>query len=297
MLFRLAADAELSREQSAALDALHARAGAEVSARVAFEHALRDSVARVMGEAPAAPEALRRRILDSLRAEDQAPAPQPLPFRAAPAASDGARPSPFRFGWLVAAAAMVVVGAVATLSPRFIGSTGGPAPQAASIIPAATAQRLVSFLDEHHGSCANFGEVFQQKMAARTQAEATRAAIEILTKVPDVLELPDDRLASMGYQFAGLGRCAVPGEGRSAHLLYRSLTEGAPPISLFVQEDTGSMKLDGKCCYCAGLCKDGKTQINIWKRGGIVYYLVTPKELLPAAREVFGAPSKEQPLL
>jgi len=297
---RLAADEELSSDQSRALRELSAAPGSQVSDRVAFEHALRDSVARVMGDAPPAPDALRDRILRALHENPEQPAPEPIPFRPSEPAKPSAHTGPFRLGWILAAAAMVAVTAIVLWVPNQGGPSAlGPGPQRGSIIPAATAERLVSFLDRNHDKCANFGDVFKQKMVYRTHAEAAQAAIEILHRLPEILELSDQRLVVLGYEFAGLGRCGVPGTGQSAHLIYRPIAviEG-PAISLFIQEDTGELPLEeGTTCYCAGLCKDGKKQITVWRREGMVYYLVTPAVLHDKAREAFGAPQKQQPLI
>lgn len=298
LLARLAADEELSAEQARALDALSATPDARVSERVAFEHALRDSVSRVMSDAPPAPDALRERILAALRGDAEQQAPEPIPFRTPEPARPSGHTGPFRLGWILAAAALVGVAAIALLVPNQTG-VGPSTTQRSAILPAATAERLVSFLDSSHDKCANFGDVFKQKMIARTHAEAAEAAIAILPRVPDVLELPDERLAVLGYRFAGLGRCAVPGKGRSAHLIYRSITEAdAVAISLFVQEDTGELPLEeGTKCYCAGLCKDGKKQVTVWRREMLIFYLVAPADLQPRAREVFGAPQEQQSLI
>lgn len=299
LLARLAADGELSPAQAGALERLSDSPGSMTSERVAFEHALRDSVARVMGDAPPAPDALRERVLRALHENPEQPASDPIPFRPNEHARPSSHAGPFRLGWILAAAAMVAVTALVLWMPNPSGPNAlGPGGQRGSILPAATAERLVSFLDTNHDKCANFGDIFKQKMFARTNAEAAKAAIEILHKVPDVLSFPDPRLSELGYEFAGLGRCGVPGTGQSAHLIYRSVVViEAPAISLFVQEDTGELPLDGTCCYCAGLCKDGKKKITVWRREGIVYYLVTPASLHDKAREAFRAPHAQQPLI
>jgi hypothetical protein len=135
-------------------------------------------------------------------------------------------------------------------------------------------------------------------MTARTVAEAQKAAIELLSHVPEVLELKSDALSKAGYQFAGLGQCHVPGRGRSAHLLYKpdsTVAPGAPVVSLFIQEDTGELSLEDFCAYR----KEGdpakkRCCMTVWRADGLLYYLVTPKGTPAEARNAFSVPERER---
>lgn len=275
---RAAADGEapgidLSREPDDAL-------------RIEFEKGLREAVGRVMSVSPAAPAALRERILADL-AEADAPAPLRFP----------------RWLWWAPAVAAVLAAAVGTA--LMVGRSSGPAtPTGAPVVAGTTVEseptiggqqvtRLVSFAERAHNECALFGDTFNRKMVARTEAEGAAAAIELLKKVPDVLEIRCGALAEAGYEFAGLGRCQVPGEGRSAHLIYRCKSGAAPSVSLFIQEDLGDMPLECDRFYCCRKAEAGGKSLTIWRQDGLIYYLFAPcKEEGERARVAFGAPGE-----
>lgn len=286
---RAMADGELSAAESRALEQRMAAAGesARLEGGANFERGLRSAVKRSMlMSAPGAPDGLLERIQ---RAMVDAPSHEfdsEAPLKISQGVSGG---------WgLLAAAALVLTVGVALMMRGGIGAlpqTGPGGAQTASIISGEEAARLVSFITRQHDSCAVFGEKFNKKMVARTEAEAAKAAIELLSAVPKVLELGSEKLATAGYEFAGLGRCFVPGDGRSAHLLYKSKVDGAPSVSLFIQEDTGALRLEVDRFYCCEQAEKNGTTLSVWKREGFIYYLFTPDlEHAAGARELFGAP-------
>lgn len=271
-------------------------AGEHAAKQIDFERALRDSVGRSMGDAQA-PEALRARVLALMaqQPDEQEHAAvhrhgahergrEVDPGRAAA----GRRPRSMR--WAIAAAMVALVGGVA-VSQRWLATPGVP-------LSSERASLLISFMSEEHKACADFGPLFERKMKVRDEAAAVKEAIELLARVPEVLELPGDEMARAGYRFAGLGRCHVPGRGRSAHLIYKaqeSVSPGAPPVSLFVQEDSGEIALEDQCSYRSE-GGDVRPCLRMWRKDGLVYYLITPQGTPDAIRRAFAVPEREERL-
>ncbi len=291
-LLRCEADGELTPDQARLLEKRRAggMARSEDAARLAFERGLRQAVGRVMSGSQAAPAELRRRIVESLRQHKQSTHPHPPHTFASesPIAFPGAT-THRNWGWLAAAAALAL-----TLGTSLMMWNRGPTGSGsatAHVITTEQATHLVAYIADQHEHCANFGAFFNKKMTARTEAAAAAAAIELLSKVPSVLELGADRLAEAGYEFAGLGRCQVPGPGRSAHLIYKTTSPDSPVVSLFIQEDRGDLALEPDRFYtCAGEMADKET-LAVWRKDGLIYYLFTPDpRQQPQAREIFGAP-------
>ena len=247
---------------------------------VRFERELREAVRRVMGS-ERAPSGLRERV-EAAMAEQNSTDTRDEPVRSLPFPS-WAR----RGGFWLAAAAAVAIGSSA------IFMRGGPAGSgASSTLTAQRATILVNFATGEHERCASFSDHFDGKMRVRTLAEAQTAAVELLQRVPDVLELGSKALAEAGYKFEGMGQCHVPGPGRSAHLLYRpdpTIAPGAPAVSLFVQEDTGDLTLAPACSYKRH-CPKEKTGLTIWKKDGLIFYLVEPAGMSEAVRSAFAVP-------
>ncbi|MBL8745991.1 MAG: hypothetical protein JNK58_06495 [Phycisphaerae bacterium] len=261
--------------------------------RIAFERSLREAVGRVQS-VETAPESLRTRIAGTLgvpstaalseRVKPVFPREHPTIYR---------ERLPWRRQlWLAAAAAVTLVTVLMLYGPLRI-SFGPP-----------TFTAIAAFTTEQHEGCAKLGSQFKSKMTARTESEARKAAIQILPKVPSVLELHSAELARLGYRFAGLGRCAVPGRGRSAHLLYApdpAIAPGAPSVSLFVQEDTGELAIDPNCRYVhrpTDPAAPSRTTpgVTMWRQDGLVYYLVAPP--LPAeVLRAFDAPDEMRSIL
>lgn len=279
---RAAADGEVVNEP----------ASPDEATRIDFERALRASCARAMQGNPA-PEDVRRRVLLAMRAEN---APS---LRLAPTAAEGSRetdgpiPFPRRWSWLNVGLAMAAVVAMSVAGLLMMNTPSSPV-----MFGEARATILADFANAQHQECADFGPKFEGKMTARTPAEAQKAAIELLSHVPEVLEFKSEALEKAGYKFAGLGRCHVPGKGRSAHLMYKpdvTIAPAAPIISLFVQEDTGEYALDDFCAYRKqGDPEKKRCCMTVWRRDGLIYYLVTPKGTPDAAREAFAVPEREE---
>lgn len=316
-LIRAAADGELSPADRERFEALR-RQDPSIDRRVAFEVALKQRVGRAAAEHPSAkaPDSLRASILDSFRNE-----PHALPTRHDTLADRAAAHHHLRdhrsgrrmglFYGVAASVALVaaVLGYVSLQRPASSGpgqlaigvqnaSTAGP-------IPAGRVMHFVSFTNDQHDMCAGFGEAFDSKMTARTHAEAQAAAVELLKKIPSVLELGSKPLMQAGYTFAGLGRCSVPGSGRSAHLMYKpdpTIRPDGPVVSLFVQEDMGDLPLELDTTYTTKGCKTSSLEsctciVRVWRRDGLVYYLVAPANLCDEACRAFSSPTREKQLL
>jgi len=267
-LYRAMADGELSPAQQAAYDAACAH-DAQHSNRLEHERQLRAAVGRVLG-ADSAPAALRMQLktmFDESPSVDIAASSLRID-RGAPVARSWQRPwwMGMAAGFVLAAGLMMILAPWKSGTPAQHQGTQGN--QIAVEGGPYSTTRLVSFLTEQHDRCANLGSFFHDKMQYRTRADAERAAIELLSAVPAVFDLHDGELTQMGYHFEGLGRCQVPGRGKSAHLIYTSNEAGHAPISLWVQQDTGEWDdrvRDAGCTYGVELCRQRGTGMSIWR--------------------------------
>lgn len=279
-------------------------ASADEAGSVAFERDLRSAVGRVMNTP--APVGVRDRVRRAIGSGPAFSARERLRLvRAEEHPGVYRAPLPLAKQWWLAAAAAVVlvVGMVWYMSGSPRGGpmrqrSSGPAPQA---VPASLLVRAVAWVEGQHEGCAEFGPLFEQKMTVRTQAEAVATAVELLNKIPTVLDLKSEALRGAGYRFAGLGPCSVPGKGRSVHLLYKpdeSAATGVPVVSLFVQEDTGEIDVEPGAVLVrrpvAG--SDSKLHLLIWREGGLVYYLVSGSGMADEARAAFAVPERETPM-
>lgn len=195
--------------------------------------------------------------------------------------------------WFAAAAAIALASALVIVAL--------PSRQGA-ILSAEGMYQAVSWVSQEHDACRDLGRVFERKMTARTESEATRMAVEILDRVPDVLDFPVEGLDELGYEFAGLGACAVPGRGRSVHLVYKSTRADAEPLSLFIQVDEGDRNVEPATSYVAPMGEQESPargpEVVIWKRDGFLYYLCVPRlpEEGERIRRVFDVPERERPI-
>lgn len=277
----------------------------QTNLRIAFERDLREAVGRVMGDARA-PAELRGRVMHALAAEDSAPEARGLRLVRAEDHPEIYKPAPtLRLQWwLAAAAAVALMAALVWFAP--LKPSAGPSNHQATTVAGigTTFVQVAGYVTSEHGRCEGLGSWFEKKMTARTETEAAKAAIELLPRVPSVLELRSDALAKAGYHFAGLGKCAVPGKGRSAHLLYKpdpAIAPDAPVVSLFVKEDLGDMELPMNCCLTNKPCNPDELAacrciVTAWRKDGLIYLLVAPP-VSPEIRRAFDAPEQERSIL
>ncbi len=311
-ILRAHADGEMSDELRDKLKGLASR-DSKLDDRVAYERSLRDAVSRVMGSTET-PAGLRDSVLGAMRqegasADEQSTERGPIPFPGAEKPErHWSRP------WWIGVAAMVAIVLGASFFYPFgsstqptPGGTGGPIAQdpldefegeQPSI------QRVAEFVEQEGSRCAYLGDLAgDKKFVYRSAADAQAAAIKLLNRVPDVIDLPDGRLAALGYEFAGLGECHLPlGDGPSAHLIYRTSEAALPSISLWVQKDTGDLcKQTVKSGACYGLseklAKKKGGSVNVWRQDGLIYVLFIPRcesnktdDLVDPARKAFHAP-------
>ncbi len=269
-LIRAAADGE----------APMSRIGSEDRARVEFERSLRAAVDRVSPDAKA-PAHLRASIERMFREHAGTEA-------VTPASGGDTRSRSFwnrSVGLLGVAAVLALCAAVVVTSLQ-----SGPAPFGGH----QGAIRTASFIQSESDDCSELNDHFNAKFRARSREEAQRLAQSIFEKVPDALLRTDDALISMGYEFAGFGRCAVPGPGRSGHLIYHLDSNPAEALSLFIQEDVVPIGIDQSCCYRMPLVDTTDNRVLVWREGGFVYYLYSHNpQAIETARSIFHAPKHE----
>jgi hypothetical protein len=99
-------------------------------------------------------------------------------------------------------------------------------------------------------------------------------------------------------RFLSAGRSAVPGTGESAHLRLAGAADDSATCSLFIKQYRQLPPLDDMAVYSLagrGL-GDGAPPILIWRRGGLVYHLVSNTEAgLGLLRKGLGAPEPKKP--
>ncbi|RMH27133.1 MAG: hypothetical protein D6693_05910 [Planctomycetota bacterium] len=272
VVIRAGADGELA---GAELDALHdlLESDPTTADRLAAERTLRARVARAMWAPDRAPDSLRDEIREL--------------FRRQRAADAGARRThPFRIAgptWLAVAASLALLTAVAVVSRWPI----APAPwPTASLAPNAHLVHAADFILAEHERCSAFDDYFEHKFTVRDRAGAAAAAEDLLGAAPAIVELDD-----LGYRFAGLGRCAVPGPGVSLHILYAP-ADGAdrPTLSLFVQREAGREALESGVRYRVE--RAGGATVYAWRVGELLYYLFSPDARVEAhAAQALEAPA------
>ncbi len=254
--------------------------------RVAFERDLRKAVNRAIPQATA-PAELRASIERLFR--EHAPAAPPAILT--PAAGD-TRDRAFwnRSGrWLAAAAVLALSATVVFMATRS-GGTGGVGPFGG----AQGALQVASFVERESDACSDLNDRFNRKFKATSPEEARRLADEVFESTPSALLAADDALLSLGYRFAGFGRCAVPGEGASAHLIYHSDAGPADALSLFIQELSPDAGLQKANCYLLDCPNDDRDRVVAWRDEHFVYYLFSRSErATAAARTVFHTPTHE----
>jgi hypothetical protein len=94
-------------------------------------------------------------------------------------------------------------------------------------------------------------------------------------------------------KFAGASPCGVPGKGPSAHMQFvlpvhdenGALIEGAEgrKVSVFVKQDKGELELAEGVTYLvnAEACNLTDVYIAVWRRGGLLYTLVSEDRNAP----------------
>ena len=268
--------------------------------RVAFESELRGAVGRVM-RTDGAPDSLRANVVSILR---------DTPIREGGVLTSALGDTRNRSFWS-GAMGWAAIAAVAALATSLLIMSGRTTPSQPGI-PGGVLAQAANFVVGEHEMCDVYSDRFEKKFNAKSESEAARSAIEILNKVPDVMSLPIDGLHEAGYEFAGLGRCGVPGRGASAHLIYENKKMPGLTLSLFVQIDTGDVDLQegtsyvhkakagsAGCIASAPSAEPGEDsrKLVVWREGGYIYYLFAPFDgCCEKAKADFHAPEQEQAL-
>jgi len=289
---RAAADAEIPEPEGL---------GDADRTRLAFERELKESVARVMREPAAAPPGLRDSVSQILASGISAAASDVRTSNEAPvgrghAAHNGLGSSDRSFWsggprmWMSLAAALLLVASAALLLQVASVPNGfnrGAGQASATIIEGVGRAELVGFMADEHDRCATFTPAALAKFSVTTLDQACEEAGSYL-RTP----LDPDSLLPGHYTFAGYGPCRVPGGGKSVHMIYRTDEPGFVPISLFIQERSDRCRLDEGRTYIVS-CKESPSPLFVWRRGGLIFYLVspdqTPAESVPAD---LGAPDE-----
>ncbi|GAB4554933.1 MAG: hypothetical protein Tsb0013_17630 [Phycisphaerales bacterium] len=287
---RALADGEIPRE----------RAGEVDDRRLAFESALKDSVARVMGEDVRAPEALRASVAAMFAAEHATEhATEDVPDVLVAAGVDTTDRSFWSGGagrWLPIAAVLALVitlvgvGASSFLTPQTVNSQ----------FTVTRASNVIEFVPSAHTytiTCdpATFAEKFTQVSID----DAVTYAGTYLGGVTGDLRTKLVSLDKAGFRFVGMGPCAVPGEGKSVHAYFEHEATGTG-VSVFIQQldEPGFDKMCEKHCFGAS-CEDGAAKnLYVWKCSGYLHYLYSPDaEVTESARAAMDAPSKVASLM
>jgi hypothetical protein len=151
---------------------------------------------------------------------------------------------------------------------------------------------LATFVGQEHEKSAAFGPHYEQKFNIRSADQLDGAARTLFDSVPEHLCAKIKKLESSGYQFAGFGKCGVPGKGKSAHLLFRPVSSDARPVSVFIQVDTGCHKLDRSRCFKCDVACAHKGTMLAWRDDAFDYFVFTCDDRgLTAVRDAFEAPT------
>lgn len=258
-LIRAAADGEVTDAEQAQLEA--ASDNDSVADRIEFEQDLRAAVRRHL-DPVATPADLRERIAAALASEPSAPADDVVtsPLGDTRDRSFWNSPVVATLGrWAAVAAVLAIAATLIVMASR----------STAPSVSTDQASRLVGFVGSQHASCKDFGDHYKQKMEWQSVGEAHDAAAKILDIAPAAFHF-EDLLTAGGYEFGGLGRCAVPNGSHSVHLIYKRLSDGTP-VSLFIQTGMApSLKLPKSCCLMD--CKRSP-EFATWQEVNVRYYV------------------------
>ncbi len=283
-LVRAAADGELTAADEKALQA-HLAAHPDDRAVIEFEHRVRRAIAASVSGAPS--QALRARISRLTNESVSQSAPlrfQPDPMSAAPRMIRTVR-------WLAVAASVGLVAGLVYLTIQ----PSGTLPPPGQLVAESHRVSLVSFVSRQHDECELHADMVGSKLRISELDKVPAAFSEVLGKEPDL-----GRLDDCGLKFMGAGPCAVPGRGRSVHLIFDAGSAQAdrggrtPMVSIFVQQDSGELNIEPGRTY--RLVPTGSapsleaSEIYVWKSDGFVYFLAsTSGPAMDKARMALGA--------
>jgi hypothetical protein len=299
-LIRAASDGE-----PGARSELNRRAISEPDVRIAFEGALRDSVARVMG-AEGAPLTVRTSVLSILREVDVEAPVSFLEAKARHEAHQGTsstsagmhrrRSARLVRGLAIAAVVGLASGAV-WMGWQSGQHAGAPPSQNASFASA------LSYVRHEHNDRSAFDEQYRTSFTVDID-EALRVAEHELGSMPGCLARAIRGCADSGLVFAGLRACPVPGGAGAVHVMYWSAPDESA-VSMFVVADPGqgtgktcaTKALKGDTSYVCKKSQDQGTPMQVWRRGDFTFYLTSGAAApVPLVRKLHDAPQRTEPI-
>ncbi len=272
-LLRAAADGELDAADAAQLEG-HLQRHPDDRAVIEAERRLRRELAELAKEpVPAAIAARLAARVAAVRARSDARDDD------RPAIVGRVGPSGGRIRML-AMAALVAIAAI-----------GGTILAVHFLAPAPVADRngyrteLIRFIDQHQHTCEVHAELVGTYLTTTAMDKVPQALAGILGGSPDLGELE-----ARGFVLLGAGRCAVPGRGRSARLVFRAPPDGGEGegsvLSLHIQEDRGEDRgalaiPEGTTLQLVDERSDAERPsrpIYCWRRDGFVFFVTSPSE-------------------
>ena len=287
-LLRGFADGELSDAEVVELQQ-HLEAYPADRVVIEQERRLREAIAQ--GEAGKAPALLRDKV-ERIRQESRKAESEPLAVQ---------RTGSQRGGWRFRRA--LVVGLAASLAMAIgliVLTRPAPLPVQGEVINAAHRSSVSRFVNAQHGECELYARLVAERFTIGPVSAAPSELAKILGIAPSLGDLAAGAGGPAGVEYLGAARCAVPGRGDSVHVVLA--VGGVAPdsggraslVSLFVQEDKGELRIEPGRTYFmtpkAGEWNGVPTSILVWRREGLIYFLVgTSADKLEAARIELGA--------
>jgi hypothetical protein len=181
--------------------------------------------------------------------------------------------------WTIAGALIVLV-ALGVLSTFLIARRPEAGPQSAG------KGELAAYLSDEHKAAFREGTRLDQKFTLTDMAALGPSLQNWVGNSKTFEEL----FPGGGLKFLGAGKSAVPGAGESAHL--RLTADAGGDLSLFIKQYRQLPKLDEGSYTLPGRA----TSIDVWRRGGLMYYLVAnTSDALGVLRKAMDAPTPNKP--
>ena len=254
------ADGELDVEQN--LRVLeHMAMNPQATRRAMHQQQLRQAVERVMKEDSPPPPADLRAKIEAIAAradEDEAATLKQMQQ----AKKDRGVLAVLR-RWTPAIAAAVILVVTASLWFQM-----GSRAQASDLPVHLVDAKIAGKLDRRHSACS-------ETLDSLYKADEFGKEIDVLPeKVKAFLQMNDGvpvlDLSSLGYEYAGAGRCGATG-GTSVQVVYRA--KDKPPLSLWIRADTENEVKSEQGKRSSATPEGVPHPILIWLRDNVVFYL------------------------
>jgi len=151
---------------------------------------------------------------------------------------------------------------------------------------------LVAFVGDFNEQCELHTEMAMSQLKITAIEEAPAAFAGLMGTSFDI-----GSISVPALHFLGGGPCSVPGGGQSFHLVFESDEVDAgrrPVVSLFIQQDTGEMKIDSQQTFrlmpnSGNVNPAYSGEIYVWRKDGFVYFLVSTSQAgLSATLDALG---------